>query len=269
MSIPTWIPDIFAAVMLLVAAVSAGQLAVAGAWTCAGARDADIAGSHLLMGTAMAGTLVASLSTLPNAAWEVIFAVMTAWFAWCLWQETRGHGVTAVASGHHAPHLVHSAAMLYMFAALAGPASGSGSGMAGMAGPADGTQSLHAPTLALVFTLLLIGYSVRDLDRNASADGYFHVVGRRFTPAVPALATAAARARAVPASPAGGGDGAVATVTEPQAAPAAEVPPGERVAGQAEASPVTADRLLLSPAVVKGCRVAMGVTMAFMLVIMI
>jgi hypothetical protein len=272
MSIPAWILDIFAAVMLLVAAVSAGQLAMARAWTRAGARDADIAGSHLLMGIAMAGTLVASLSTLPNATWEVIFAVMTAWFAWCLWQETRGHGVTAVASGHHAPHLVHSAAMLYMFAALAGTASGGGSGMAGMAaGSSDGMQTLHAPTLALIFALLLIACTVRDLDRKAGADGYFHVVGRPFTPAVPALATAAAggTGRGAPAGPAGGGDSAVATMAQPQAAPAAEVPPGDGVAGQAEARPPMADRLLLSPAVVKGCRVAMGVTMAFMLVIMI
>ena len=201
MNIPAWILDIFAAVMLLVAGVSAGQLAVARAWTRAGARDADIAGSHLLMGIAMAGTLVASLSTLPAVAWEVIFAVMTAWFAWCLWPETRGHGITAVASGHHAPHLVHSTAMLYMFAALAGPAPGGGSGMAGMAGSAGGMQSLRAPTLALVFTLLLIAYSVRDLDRKAGADGYFHVVGRPFTPAGPALATAAAggTGRGVPA----------------------------------------------------------------------
>jgi len=272
MSIPGWILDIFAAIMLLVAAVSAGQLAVARAWTRAGVRDADIAGSHLLMGIAMAGTLVASLSTLPNAAWEVIFAVMTAWFAWYLWRETRGHGVTAVASGHHAPHLVHSAAMLYMFAALAGPASGGGSGMAGTAGSAGGMQSLHAPTLAFVFALLLIAYTVRDLDRKAGADGYFHVVGRRFTPAGPALATAAAggTGRGVPAGPAGGGDCAVATMAQPQAAPAAEVPPGDgAAAGQAEARPPMADWLLLSPAVVKGCRVAMGVTMAFMLVIMI
>jgi Domain of unknown function (DUF5134) len=271
MSIPAWILDTFAAVMLLVAAVSAGQLAVARAWTRAGARDADIAGSHLLMGIAMAGTLVAGLSTLPNAAWEVIFAVMTAWFAWCLWQETRGHGVTAVTRGHHAPHLVHSAAMLYMFAALAGPAPGGGSGMAGMAGSPGGMQSLHAPTLAFVFALLLIAYTVRDLDRKAGADGYFHVVGRRFTPAGPALATAAAggTGRSVPAGPAGGGDSAVATIAQPQAAPAAEVPSGDGVAGQAEAHPPMADRLLLSPAVVKGCRVTMGVTMAFMLVIMI
>ncbi len=277
MTIPAWILDIFAAIMLLVAAVSAGQLAVARAWTRAGAGDADIAGSHLLMGIAMTGTLVASLSTLPDAAWEAIFAVMTAWFAWCLWREARGHGAAAVASGHHAPHLVHSAAMLYMFAALAGPASGGGSGMAGMAG---GMQSLHAPTLAFVFALLLIAYTVRDLDRKAGTDGYFHVVGRRFTPAGPALATAAAGGtdRGVPpgppgppgpGGPGGCGDSAVATVAEPQAAQAAEMSPGDRVAGRGEASPLTADRLLLSPAVVKGCRVAMGVTMAFMLIIMI
>jgi hypothetical protein len=269
MSIPAWILDIFAAVMLLVAAVSAGQLAVARAWTRAGMRDADIAGSHLLMGIAMAGMLVTSLSTLPNAAWVVIFAVMTAWFACYLWRETRGRGAGALASGHHAPHLVHSAAMLYMFAALAGPASGSGSGMAGMAAvPAGATQSLHAPTLALVFALLLISYSVRDVDRKACADGYFHVVGRRFTPTGPALATALAGAtsRGAPAGPAGGGDSAVATMVAPETAPA-EMPPGGPVAGQVTASP--AERLLLSPAVVKGCRVAMGVTMAFMLLIMI
>ena len=268
MSIPAWILDIFAAVMLLVAAVSAGQLLVARAWTRAGARDADIALSHLLMGIAMAGTLVAGLSTLPNAAWEVIFAAMTAWFAWYLWREARGQGAGALVSGHHAPHLLHSAAMLYMFAALAGPASGGGAGMAGMAaGSSGGMQTLHAPTLALVFALLLIAYSVRDVDRKACADGYFHVVGRHFT-AGPALATATAgaTARGVPTGPAGGGDSTVATMVPPETAPA-EVPPGALMTGQVTPSP--AERLLLSPAVVKGCRVAMGVTMAFMLLIMV
>ena len=221
------------------------------------------------MGIAMAGTLVASLSTLPNAAWIVIFTVMTAWFAWYLWRETRGQGAGALVSGHHAPHLLHSAAMLYMFAALAGPASGGGAGMAGLAtGSSGGMQTLHAPTLALVFALLLIAYSVRDVDRKACADGYFHVVGRHFTPAGPALATAAAGTtpRGAPAAPAGGGDSAVATMAQPHTAPA-EVPPGDPAGGQVTASP--AERLLLSPAVIKGCRVAMGVTMAFMLLIMI
>ena len=98
------------------------------------------------MGIAMAGSLVASLATLANGAWVVVFAVMTAWFGWCLWGDSRGQGAGAAIRGHHAPHLVHSAAMLYMFAALAGPAPGGGSGMDGMAGGSSGgMQTLHAP----------------------------------------------------------------------------------------------------------------------------
>jgi hypothetical protein len=287
MSIPGWILDVFAAVMLLVAAVSAGQLVVARAWTRHGATDADIAGSHLLMGVAMAGMLVAGLSTLPDAAWEAIFTVMTAWFAWSLWREARGRGAGALARGHHAPHLVHSAAMLYAFAALAGPASSDSSGSAGMAGgSSSGLQTLKLPTLALVFVLALVAYTVRDLDRRACADGYFHVVGGRFPSAGPALATAgrasagpasagpasAGRACATgtgsgaPAQPAGGGDTAVATVTQPRATETAQA----SAAGTGTARPGTsAERLLLAPGVVKACRVALGVTMAFMLIIMI
>ena len=230
MSTPAWIREIFAVVMLLVAEVSAGQLVIARAWTRRGGTDADIAVSHLLMGIAMAGILVPGLSTLPNAAWEGVFAVVTPWFAWCLWRESRGRGAAAVASGHYAPHLVYSAAMLYMFAALAGPsAEGSGmsmsgpGGMSGMAGgPSGGMPTLHAPTLALIFALLLIAFTVHDLDRPAGVDGYFHVVGCRNVPAGSALAVAAA-------------------------------------------VPVV---LLLSPAVVKGCQVAIGVTMAFVLIVM-
>jgi hypothetical protein len=224
MSTPTWILEIFAAIMILVAEVSAGQLVIARAWTRRGIAGAGIAVSHLLMGVAMAGILVPGLSTLPNAAWEVVFAVMTAWFAWCLWRQSRGRGAAAVARGHNAPHLVPSAAMLYIFAALAGPfVEGSGmsmsgtGGMSGMAGGSSGGMpTLHAPALALIFALLLIAFTVHDLDRPASADGYFHVVGRR------------------------------------------SVPAGYTAAG-----------LLLSAGVVKGCQVAIGVTMAFILIIMI
>jgi len=223
MSTPAWILATFAVVMILVAEVSAGQLVMARAWTRRGAAGADIAVSQLLMGIALAGILLPGLSTLPNAAWEVVFAVITAWFAWCLWRESRGHGTAAVARGHYAPHLVHSAAMLYLFAALAVlPAGGSGMSMSGpgpMSGMAGGSSggmpTLRAPTLALIFALLLIAFTVHDLDRPAGVEGYFHVVGRR---SVPAGYTAG---------------------------------------------------LLLSPAVVKGCQVAIGVTMALILIIMI
>ena len=120
MSTPAWILETFAAVMFLVAEVSAGQLVIARAWTRRDIAGADIAVSRLLTGIAMAGMLVPGLSILPNAAWEVAFAVMTAWLAWRLWLESRGRGA-AMARGHYAPPLVHSAAMLYIFAALADP----------------------------------------------------------------------------------------------------------------------------------------------------
>jgi hypothetical protein len=254
MSTPTWILEIFAAVMLLVAEVSAGQLVVARAWTRRGGTDADIAVSHLLMGIAMAGILLPGLSILPNAAWEVVFVVITAWFVWCLWRESRGRAAAALARGHYAPHLVHSAAMLYVFAALAGPSvegsdiSVSGTdGMPGMSGMAGGSSgglpTLHASTLALIFALLLIAFTIHDLDRSAGVDGYFHVVGRR---SVSALAAAAA--------------GPVA-LRQPTQADAAEMTP------RADPAAYTAERLLLSPAVTKGCQVVIGVTMAFILII--
>ena len=221
MSTPAWILEIFAAIMILIAEVSAGQLVAVRAWTRRGATDVDIAVSRLLTGIALAGILVPGLNALPNTAWEVVFAVITSWFAWCLWQEGRGHGAAAVARGHYAPHLVHSAAMLYMFTALAGlSAAGSGMsmpGMGGMSGMAGGTSG-SIPTLALIFVLLLIAFTVHDLNRRAGVDGYSRVAGRPFV---------------------------------------------------ADRSAHTAERLLLSPAVVKGCQVTTGVTMAFTLIIMI
>jgi hypothetical protein len=213
MSTPAWILETFAAMMVLVAEVSAGQAVIARAWTRRGGAGAGIAVSQLLMGIAMTGILVSGLRILPNAVWEVVFAVMTAWFAWYLWRGNRGRAAASVARGHYAPHLVHSAAMLYLFAAIAGPSAAAPGGMSGMAwGSAGGMPTLHAPMLALIFALLLIAFAVHDLDRQAES--------------------------------------------------------GVAAAG---AGPVayTAERLLLSPAVVKGCQVTIGVTMAFILIILI
>jgi Domain of unknown function (DUF5134) len=256
MSTPAWILEIFAAMMVLAAEVSAGQLVIAHAWTRRG--GASIAVSHLLMGIAMAGILVPGLSIVPNAVWEVVFAVMTAWFAWCLWRENRGRGAADAARGHDAPHLIQSAAMLYLFAALPGPSAARSSGTGGMSGmawgSAGGLPTLHAPTLALIFALLLIAFTVHDLDRQAGVDGYFHVVGRRSVPGGSGLAAAAA-------GPASGAE--PVAPPQPTQADLAESTPRDHSAAY------TAERLLLPPAVVKGCQVTIGVTMAFILIIMI
>ena len=224
---PGWILDIAAALMLAVAAVSAARLVAARPWQ-RGAVVADTDIAHLLMAIAMAGMLVTGLSTLPDAAWEVIFGVLTGWFAYRVFRDARVNGTRALAGGHCAPHLVHSAAMLYMFLALLSAPGGPGQGMSGMGG-SSGPQSLKAPTLGLVFAFILAGYTIWDLDQISSR-------ARRLAPA--GFALAAGPASAGPAMP---------------AVPAAAVPAGS----------------LLSPGMTVACRIAMGATMTFMLLIMI
>jgi hypothetical protein len=223
---PSWILDIFAALMLAVAAVSATRLAAARPWQHGSViTDTDIA--HLLMAIAMAGMLVPDLTTLPDRAWEGIFAAMTVWFGYRVIRDARANGAAALAGGHCAPHLVHSGAMLYMFLAVAAPAVGT-QGMSGMSG-SSGMQTLDVPTLAFVFALILAGYTIWDLDQLSSR-------ARRL-----ALAGVAPRSAALAGAP-----GA-----------ASEAAPGD-VLGT-----------LLSPSMTVACRIAMGATMAFMLLIMI
>jgi Domain of unknown function (DUF5134) len=232
---PAWLLDVVAALMLAVAAVSAARLAAARPWRPGTViTDTDVA--HLLMAIAMAGVLAASLTTLPDTAWEVVFGLLTAWFAVRLVLDTRANGLRALAGGHCAPHLAHSAAMLYMFLALAAPAAQAGamSGMAGMAGMSGGNSTsmmaLRYPTLAFAFALILVGYSVWDLDQ---------VSARRYRLA---------------------------------AAPLAGVPQQVTVTAEVPAGPASGPgfgETLLAPAVTVGCRVIMGVAMVFMLLIAI
>jgi hypothetical protein len=231
--IPDWLLDAAAAFMLAVAAVSAARLVAARPWQ-RGSMVVDTDVAHLLMAIAMAGVFTSALATLPDTAWEVIFGLVTAWFAVRVLLDARASGVRALAGGHCAPHLGHSAAMLYMFLALTAPAgmnemSGM-SGMAGMPGGSVAQMTLRAPTLAFLFVLILVGYSTWDLDQLS---------GRRYARATARIALAGAGAAGVPARP------------------------GVRAADTA------AGQLLLSPAVTVGCRIAMGIAMVFMLVISI
>src|ERR1700761_3844164 len=198
---PAWILDILAALMLVVAAVSAARLVVRPPWQYSSAGiDTDVA--HLLMGIAMAGMFTSSLTTLPNTVWEVIFGLMTAWFAVRVVLDGRASGVRALADGHCAPHLVHSAAMLYMFLAIkmsgAGMSGMSGGGMGGMSGGSS-SMTVDHPTIAFIFALILIGYTLWDLDRLS---------GRRYSTGTAQLALAGVGAVPVPAAAAvGSGEG--------------------------------------------------------------
>ena len=278
MTVPAWILDILAAIMLVVAAVSAARLVALRPWQ-RGRRKAtaDIDIAHLLMAIAMAGTLAAGLRTLPNDAWDVIFAATTAWFASQVARDARRAGVRALSGGHCAPHLVHSAAMLYMFLAVTAPAASGGSGMSGMAG--SGTQTLSLPIVAFLFALILIGYSIWDLDQlsGPGASGHYSLAAARIVPSGPAGPTTPALAGAPtlatqspaaafsgptsPGSPTSGGS-TVATVPLPAEADRAAFRGPDPVSGGA-------GRLVLAPWVATSCRIAMGITMTFMLIIMI
>jgi hypothetical protein len=248
--IPAWILDVFAGVMIVVAAVSGARLVAARPWRPgAVVLDTDVA--HLLMAIAMAGMLVGSLRTLPDSAWEVVFGVLTAWFGYRVVRDARTSGVRALAGGHCAPHLVHSAAMLYMFLALAAPAAGGGMGAMG----GSAMQTLEYPTLAFAFGLVLAGYSVRDLDL-LSGSRYALTVRTPALAAVPVMAGTESGSGAFPGLPAGGG------VDRSSPAPAEKPEPVHQ-------GPDAARTLLLSAGVTVGCRIAMGVTMAFMLFAMI
>jgi hypothetical protein len=266
---PTWILDILAALMLVVAAVSAARLGLARPWRKgAVVTDADV--SHVFMGIAMAGMLASGLTTLPDRAWEVIFALLAVWFGYRVVSDARSNGARALAGGHCAPHLVHSAAMLYMFLALAARGPGA-SGMSGM-GAGSAVQALKYPTLAFVFALILIGYSAWDLDQLS---------GKRYSRAGTSLSPARVRAPTVPAL-AGAEPGALVSgalvsgaVMSGDAVVSGDSPQvaWSRAAAVettgAKSAPAEVAGRLLSTGTTVGCRIAMGATMAFMLLIMI
>ena len=254
MMVPAWILDVFAAIMLVVAAVSAARLVAARPWRRgAVVTDTDI--SHLLMGIAMAGMLAPGLTTLPNDAWVVVFCVLTAWFGYRVAGDYRASGARALAVGHCAPHLAHSAAMVYMFAAITAPAAPGGAGMGGM----GGMSTLHVPTLAFLFALILAGYTIWDLDQLSNLR---HGVALATVPVL-AGASAGAVATAIgTAAMAGLGTGDSSAANSPT------VPRGAgRGTEGSGGSGLTA--LLDLPGTVVGCRIAMGVTMALMLFLMI
>ena len=192
--------------------------------------------------------------------------MLTAWFGYRVARDAQVSGFRALAGGHCAPHLLHAAAMLYMFLALTAPVSHGGgmSAMGGAAASAMGTLAL--PALAFVFTLLLVGYSVWDLDQlsGPGPSGHYSLAMARVAPAAAVLAGVGAPAgpgAAAMSAPASGQAGS-AWASEPIAArPAQPARAGVPASGNA--------RGVLAPWVATSCRIAMGITMGFMLVIMI
>lgn len=264
---PVSILGFFAAIMVIVAVLGAYRLAAAAASArLAPGTDVDVA--HVAMGMAMAGMLASGLRMLPNGIWVTVFALLTAWFGWRVAAETHGGRIGTMIISQHAPHLIHSAAMVYMFAARTVPGAGSGHGP----GPATGMASamgggagiLSAPTVGLAFVLIMAAWAVWDLDQLTGSRRYDG--GREAQPVIPvalservALGAAGTMPSQAGLAPADNGAAVTTAVTRNSAGA-----PG----GAVTRLPV-AVRALRDPRAAILSRIAISVTMALTLVMML
>ena len=242
MNIPDWLADIFAAIMLATAVYCAGRLALARRLGRRVEHDSDVV--HLLMGVAMAGMLVSDLNPLNATVWKVVFTLTTLWFAGRVVLAWRGDDQGRRALRHHVPHLVLSGAMLYMFFAPSGAGAGSSSGGGmGMGGAAS--MVVHYPTLALVLALFLCGYAVMVIDRT------------------PLLVASGGTGQSAALG------GACCAVAEADDTGASTPEPGSGPDGEGRGRVQSPVRSLLAPRGANCCDIAMSVTMAFMLVVLL
>lgn len=240
---PFWLTGAFAAVMILSAAYSASRLAVSRLRGLATEADAD--GLHAVMGAAMAGMLMPQLALLPRMTWMVVFGAGTAWFGACA-LRSRSQSRFSWQCRYPVPHLIECIAMLYMLLAVRGAQQGTGMAMPGMGSSASTLAGF--PALAVVLALFMLGYVMWTTDQLASL-----ARARTSTQAH----TGATQQRALVTAPAGGR--AAATVGGPEAAAATGMPRPGPAASQAR----------LAPGLAAFGKIAMGVTMGYMLILML
>ena len=238
MSGPTWLAAGLAALMIAIAVYCVCRLSASRLRGRDTERDAD--GLHVLMGVAMAGMLEPRLTAVPGAAWSVVFGAGAAWFAWQA-IRTGGRGAASTRCAHPAPHAIESAAMVYMVLPIGSWRSGHGPGMA-MPGMGQGATTGN-PAITLVLALFMLGYVLWTVDRLAGLSR--------------AMATATPRGT-------GGGWSSPRAVTVPAAASVAGEPaPASMAYGHRPSRPV------LAPRAAACYKIAMAITMGYMLVTML
>lgn len=231
---PSWLSGTFAVLMLVMSAYCVSRLVAACRWHRHTEPDVDAV--HVLMGAAMAGMLVPRLNPLWDGGWAVVFAIWTGWFGGQMIRASRHQRGNGPGPAHHLPHLLASGAMLYMLLAVTSArAAGAAHGEA-MTGPPGGAARL--PTLALVLALAILGHVIWTTDRMTSL-----ALVAEAGPLAPLLAQAGAAEGAMDLAPGSG----------------APVTGSVRRTGKPP----------ISPRLAACCEIAMGVTMGYMLVLMV
>jgi hypothetical protein len=237
---PSWLAGAFAALMIVTAVYSASRLAVSRLRKRATETDTDA--MHALMGAAMAGMLVPQLNVVPGRAWAAVFGVCAAWFGW---HAIRARGPATPSTTRcrfPVPHLIECIAMLYMLLAVHDSRTsrpGGGMAMVGM-GASAGPASF--PVLAIILAIFMLGYIVWTTDRL----------------------TTLARARTTAPAPRAGQDPQLAAVSLRRTDNVLTAPaPGTNQPGELTATPA------LAPGLSALGKIAMSVTMGYMLILML
>ena len=231
MSGPAWLAGGLAALMIAIAVYCACRLAVSRLHSRDTERDAD--GLHVLMGVAMAGMLEPRLTAVPGAAWGAVFGAGAAWFAWRA-MRARGRGADG-GQGGTGTRCAHPAPHAIESAAMVYMLLPIGSWRSGhgaglaMPGMSQGATTGN-PAITVVLALFMLGYVLWAIDRLAGLSRAMAV----------ATATAAATAR---------GTGVLG-------APAA-------------VSMAYGHRPALAPRAAACYKIAMAITMGYMLVMML
>lgn len=238
MSGPAWLAGGLAALMIAIAVYCACRLALSRLRGRDTERDAD--GLHVLMGVAMAGMLQPRLTAVPGAAWGAVFVAGAAWFGWQA-IRTGGRGTAGPRCANPVPHAIESAAMVYMLLPVGSWPPGHRPGMA-MPGMSQGATTGN-PAITVVLALFMLGYVLWAIDRFAWLS----------------RATAAATARGT-----GAGWSSRPAMTVPAAASLPGVPaPVSTAYGHRPGSPALAPRAAVC------YKIAMAITMGYMLVMML
>jgi hypothetical protein len=245
---PPWLGGALAAVMIVIAVYCAGRLVASRLWHQPTAVDAD--GLHLVMGVAMAGMLVPRLSPLPGTVWEGVFGVAAAWFAGQAARIRRGSTAGGWRCRYPVPHLVECGAMLYMLLAAPGirPA-GQGTGMPMAAMSASPGAAGSFPALSLVLALFMLGYILWTTDRLTSSV--------RAKTARTARETASDHTRVL--------------VTHGAPAASSQDTPDPRATSEAGGTPQSSrgGEPVLAPRLAESYKIAMGIAMGYMLILML
>src|ERR1039457_1684481 len=244
--------------MIIMAVYCASRLVIAAAQRRPTEHDVDLV--HVVMGVATAGMLVPRLNPLWSGAWAAVFAAATAWFGWRVFRGYRLASPDRFVHAHHVPHLIMSGAMVYMLAAESSSGFIAGPGMA-RAGSAGSTA--HLPPVALLLALFMIGHVMWVADRlPALAPVRAWIAPLDVAPGMRAPAEFVApfpqiaAAQDAPDQSSGHGDSGRGSSGHGSSGHGGRVHRGTAAAA-------------LSPRLTACCEIAMGITMGYMLILMV